>query len=196
MTSTKRNPAIDGFLRREKKWREEIAALRDIILESEVAEELKWGKPCYTYEGRNVVIIIPLKESCALSFAKGVLLKDPAGLLTKPGESTQAGRWIKFTSAAQIEKQRRLLRDYVREAVEAEKAGLKVEFKKNPEPMPAELEARLDRTAALKKAFSALTPGRQRGYILFISGAKQAQTREARVEKCVPLILSGKGLND
>ena len=190
------NPKVDAFLKKTTAWRKEIEALRAIALECGLTEELKWGKPCYAFEQKNVAIIIPLKESCALMFCQGALLKDKAGVLTKPGENTQAGRWIKFGAVAEIAKRRALVKAYLQEAIAAEKAGLKVQFKKTPEPIPAELQKKLDQTPAFKKAFTALTPGRQRAYILFFSAAKQAATREARIEKCAPQILRGKGLND
>ena len=170
--------------------------LRRILLGAGLTEEFKWGKPCYTFQESNLVILYGLKESCAIGFLKGVLLKDPEGILLKPGENSQSGRWVKFTSVQQIAEMEPVLRAYIREAIEAEKGGLKVEFKKNPEPVPAELQKKLDKIPALKTAFKALTPGRQRGYILHISAAKQSETRESRIEKCMPRILNGKGFND
>jgi uncharacterized protein YdeI (YjbR/CyaY-like superfamily) len=196
MTKSEMNPKVDVFLKKAEKWQHEMKRLREIILGFGLAEELKWSKPCYSFQNSNVVIIIPFKESCALMFCKGVLLKDARGLLTKPGENTQSGRWIKFTSASEIVGKKTILKAYIHEAIEAEKAGLKVEFKKSPEPIPEELQNKLDENPAFKKAFAALTPGRQRAYILFISAAKQSKTREARVEKWRPQILKGKGLND
>jgi uncharacterized protein YdeI (YjbR/CyaY-like superfamily) len=192
----KMNPKVDVFLRKAGKWREEFEELRRIILGFPLTEELKWGKPCYTFQESNILIIQGFKEFCALLFAKGALLKDAEGILVKPGESTQAARRIEFTSAREITGMKAVLKGYIREAIEAEKAGLKVEFKKNPEPVPEELRKRLDEDRALKKAFHVLTPGRQRGYILYFSAAKQPKTREARIEKCVERILDGKGLND
>jgi uncharacterized protein YdeI (YjbR/CyaY-like superfamily) len=190
------NPKVDQFLSRAKKWREEFEKLRAISLDCGLTEELKWGKPCYTFQESNIVIIQGFNEFCALLFCKGALLKDPKGLLQKPGENTQGARRIPFASVREIIKLAPVLKAYVKEAVEAEKAGLEVTFKKNPEPMPEELQEKLDKVPALKAAFKALTPGRQRAYILYFSAAKQSKTRESRIEKCVPQILKGKGLND
>ena len=190
------NPKVDGYLRKAKKWQKEMEKLRMIILDCKLTEELKWGKPCYTFQNSNVVILQGFKEFCALLFAKGALLKDPNGILEKPGESSQAARRIPFTDVQEIVEMKPLLKAYIHEAIEAEKAGLKVTFKKNPEPVPEELQNKLEEIPALKTAFYALTPGRQRGYILYFSGAKQSKTREARVEKCMPQILKGKGLDD
>ena len=168
-----------------------------IILGCELTEELKWGKPCYTFRKSNTVIIIPLKETCALMFCKGALLKDARGLLGKPGENTQAGRWIKFTSVREIDKMEPTLKAYIQEAIDAEKAGLKVEFKKSTElAYPEEFQKKLDENPAFKAAFNALTPGRRRAYNLFFSAAKQSKTRESRIEKWTPQILNGKGMND
>jgi len=190
------NPKVDGFLRKAKKWRQELERLRTIILDRGLTEEFKWGKPCYTLQKSNIVIIIPLKESCALMFCQGALLKDARGILTKPGEHTQAGRWMKFTALQEIVEMEAVLKAYIDEAMAAEKAGLKVEFKKGPEPIPEELHKRLDESPAFKTAFAALTPGRQRAYIIYFSAAKQPRTRESRIEKCMPEIFQGKGLND
>lgn len=197
MTKNPKNPKVDVYLKQTSQWREEMGKLRTLILDCGLTEELKWAKPCYTYQGSNVVIVIPLKESCALMFCQGALLKDTKGLLGKPGENTQAGRWIKFTSGKEIAAIAPTVKAYIREAIAAEKAGLKVAFKKTSEfKMPAELQKRLAKTPALKAAFKALTPGRQRGYFLYFSAPKQSKTREARIEKCVPQILAGKGLHD
>src|SRR5882724_12707912 len=190
----KMNPKVDGYLRKAKKWQEEMTKLRRISLDCGLTEELKWGKPCYTFQTSNIVIIQGFKEFCALLFCKGALLKDPKGILKKFG--WQAARRIPFTNVRQIAEMERILKTYIREAIEAEKAGLKVNFKKNPEPIPEEFQNRLDEVPALKTAFEALTPGRQRGYILYFSGAKQSKTRESRIEKCMRQILKGKGLND
>jgi uncharacterized protein YdeI (YjbR/CyaY-like superfamily) len=190
------NPKVDGYLKRSKKWREELTKLREIVLGAGLTEELKWGKPCYAFEGSNLVILIGFKEYCGLLFCKGALLKDPKGILIKPGASTQAARQLRFTNVRDIVKMMPVLKAYVREAIAAEKAGLKVNFKTSPEPVPEELQARLEKNAALKAAFKALTPGRQRGYILHFSAAKQSKTREARIEKWIPQILAGKGIND
>ncbi len=192
---TKTNPKVDWYFEKSA-WREEMAKLRTIILACDLTEELKWGKPCYTFEGSNIVILQGFKETCALLFAKGALLKDPRGLLEKPGESTQGARRIPFTSVKEIIELEPVLKAYIHEAIEAERAGLEVIFKKDPEPIPGELRERFKEDPAFKKAFHALTPGRQRGYILHFSAAKQSRTRESRIEKCRPLILKGEGLND
>ena len=171
--------------------------LRSIILNCHLTEELKWGKPAYTLQKKNVVIIIALKEHCALAFCKGALLKDANGFLTKIGENTQASRWIKFSSVQQIVEMEPVLNAYIREAIEAEKAGVEVTYKKTADfPVPEELKHKLDKSPSLKTAFDSLTPGRQRGYLLYFSAAKQSKTRTSRVEKCTPQILKGKGLND
>jgi uncharacterized protein YdeI (YjbR/CyaY-like superfamily) len=190
------NPKVDDYLRKAKQWRVETEQLRRIILDCPLNEELKWGKPCYTFQDRNVVIIQGFKETCALLFCKGALLKDPKRILEKPGENSQAARRIPFTHVRQIVEMEPILKAYIREAIEAEKAGLEVNFKKNPEPVPIELQTKLDEIPALKTAFEALTPGRQRAYILYFSAAKQSQTRASRVEKCMGQILKGKGLDD
>lgn len=191
------NPKVDGYFKKSKKWQEELRKLRNIILDSPLTEDLKWGKPCYAFQESNVVIIIPLKERCALMFCKGALLKDAKGILTKPGENTQGGRWINFTNVREIVEMETVLKAYIHEAIEAEKAGLEVKYKKTSDfIIPEEFQNKLDEIPALKAAFKALTPGRQRGYIIYFSAAKQSKTRESRVEKCMPQILSGEGLND
>jgi uncharacterized protein YdeI (YjbR/CyaY-like superfamily) len=190
------NPMVNVFLSKAKKWQEEFEKLRMIILDCGLTEELKWGKPCYTFQKSNIVIIQGFKEYCALMFCKGALLNDPNGILKKPGENTQAARQIRFTNVREIVEMEPILKAYIYEAIEAEKAGLKVNFKKNPEPTPEELQNKLDEIPALKTAFDALTPGRQRAYILYFSAAKQSKTRESRVEKCMQQILNGKGLDD
>jgi uncharacterized protein YdeI (YjbR/CyaY-like superfamily) len=180
-----------------KKWQKEIDTLRSIVLGCGLAEELKWGKPCFTYQKRNVAIIIPLKDACALSFFKGALLKDPKHVLEKIGEHTQAGRWIKFTSERDISALQPALKSYVGEAIRVEESGRKVPLKKASDyVVPEELQARLNAAPELKAAFQALTPGRRKSYIFHISGAKQAKTRAARAERCVPMILSGRGFNE
>ncbi len=189
-------PQVDGYIRKNKKWQKELEALRAIVLECSLVEEVKWRAPCYTFEGRNVVLLGALKDCCVLSFMKGALLKDTKGVLEKPGENTQAGRVIRLASVQEIDAMKTTLKAYVKEAIKVEKSGLKVDFKKSPEPMPEELVAALDENPALKKAFEALTPGRQRGYILHFSSAKQSKTRVSRIEKCTPQILEGIGLND
>jgi len=180
-----------------KKWQKETDKLREIALECDLTEELKWGKPCFTFGKKNVAIAIPLKESCAFSFFKGALLKDPKHILERVGEHTQAGRWIKFTSVREIAALRSTLKDYLYEAIEVEESGKKIKLKKPSEyPVPEELQRVLDDNAILSEAFATLTPGRRKSYIFHISSAKQAQTRAARVKKCVPMILSGRGFNE
>jgi uncharacterized protein YdeI (YjbR/CyaY-like superfamily) len=188
------NPKVSGYLRNCKKWQEELKKLRMIILDCGLTEELKWGKPCYTFQKSNIVIIQGFKEFCALLLCKGALLNDPNGILKKFG--WQAARRIPFTNVREIVEMEPILKAYIYEAIEAEKAGLKVNLKKNPEPIPEELQYKFDEIPALKTAFDALTPGRQRAYILYFTAAKQSKTRASRVEKCIQQILNGKGLND
>jgi uncharacterized protein YdeI (YjbR/CyaY-like superfamily) len=191
------NPKVDGFLRKAKTWRDEFEELRTVCLDCGLTEELKWGKPCYTYQESNIVLIHGFKDYCALLFFKGALLKDPKGILVRQTENVQAARQIRFTNVQEIVGKQSVLKGYIKEAVEVEKAGLEVSYKRTSEfAIPEEFQNRLDESPALKAAFDALTPGRQRGYILYFSAAKQSTTREARVEKCVPQILNGKGLND
>jgi uncharacterized protein YdeI (YjbR/CyaY-like superfamily) len=193
----KTNPKVDAHLSKAEKWQEEFAKLRPILLDSPLTEDFKWGKPCYTFQNSNLVIMYGLKESCALGFLKGVLLKDPKRILLKPGENSQSGRWVKFTSVQQITEMEPTLKAYILEAIEAEKAGLKVEFKAITNlKFPEELQNKLKKNPALNTAFKALTPGRQRAYNLFFSAPKQSATRESRIEKCLPKILAGKGMND
>jgi len=195
MTKSRMNPKVDGYLRKSKKWREEMEKLRMIALDCQLTEELKWAKPCYTFQESNIVILQGFKEFCALLFAKGALLNDPNNILEKPGENTQAARRIPFTNVREIVEMEPVLKAYIHEAVEAEKAGLKVKFKKTTEFIfPEEFQNKLDELLALKTAFDALTPGRQREYILYFSAPKQSKTRESRVEKCMRQILNGKGL--
>ena len=176
-----------------KKWQKETEKLRQAALDCGLTEELKWGKPCFTFLKKNVAIAIPLKESCAFSFFKGALLKDPKHILKKIGQQ-QAGRWIKFTSLREIAAQRSTLKDYLHEAIALEKSGKKVQLKKPSEyPIPEELQRRLDDDAVLRSAFATLTPGRRKSYIFYVSSAKHAKTRVARAEKCAPMILSGRG---
>jgi uncharacterized protein YdeI (YjbR/CyaY-like superfamily) len=191
------NPKVDGFLSNAKKWREEMEKLRRILLGCQLSEELKWGKPCYSFQESNLVIIQGFKEYCALLFCKGALLKDPKGILIRQTENVQAARQIRFTNIREIVEREPVLKAYIHEAIAAEKAGLKVDFKKTADfKVPGEFQNKLDKIPALKKAFAALTPGRQRGYLLYFSAAKQSQTREARVEKWIPQILKGRGLDD
>ena len=179
-----------------KKWQKETDQLRQIALDCDLTEELKWGKPCFTFLRKNVAIVIPLKESCAFSFFKGALLKDAKHILQRIGQQ-QAGRWIKFTSPREIAALRSTLKNYLYEAVELEKSGKRVKLKKPSEyPIPEELQARLDDNLVLRSAFATLTPGRRKSYIFHIASAKQAKTRAARAEKCVPMILSGRGFNE
>jgi uncharacterized protein YdeI (YjbR/CyaY-like superfamily) len=190
------NPKVDAFLIKIKKWQEESEKLRTILLDCPLNEELKWGQPCYTVQGKNVVLIGGFKEYCTLLFFKGALLTDTHHLLVAPG-NTQAGRQIRFTSLRQVVAMEPVLKSYVYEAIEVEKAGLKVKLKKHEDYItPEELQKKLDEVPALKTAFEALTPGRQRAYILHVSASKQSKTRQARVEKCVPQILVGKGFNE
>ncbi len=180
-----------------EKWRKETSKLRKLVLDCGLVEEIKWGKPCFTYRKKNVAVVIPLKDACALSFFKGALLKYPKRILQKIGEHTQAGRWIKFTSSEEILVLQPTLRSYVYEAIDLEESGRKVPLKKVSDYMvPEELQVRLNAAPELKAAFEALTPGRRKSYIFHVSGAKQAKTRAARAQKCVPLILSGRGFNE
>jgi uncharacterized protein YdeI (YjbR/CyaY-like superfamily) len=193
----KTNPKVDFVFRKSKVWREELEKLRTIILDCELTEELKWGQPCYTSQKKNIVLIHEFKEYCALLFFKGALLKDSNGILIQQTENVQAARQIRFTNVGEIVDIETILKAYIREAIEVEKAGLKVNLKKTAEfDIPEEFQSRLDELPALKAAFEALTPGRQRAYILYFSAAKQSKTRESRVEKCMQQILKGKGLND
>src|SRR5438477_11929698 len=190
----KMNPKVDFFFSKAEKWREEFEKLRRILLGCRLTEELKWSKPCYTFQKSNIVIIQGFKDFCALLFCKGALLTNPKGILKKFG--WQAARRIPFTNVREIVEMEPILNAYIHEAIETERADLKVNFKKDPEPIPEELQKKLDEIPALKTAFEALTPGRRRGYVLYFAGAKQSKTRESRVEKWLPQILKGKGLND
>jgi len=191
------NPKVNWFFDKPGKWQEEYRKLRTIILGCGLTEELKWGCPCYTFEKKNVVLIHGFKEYCALLFFKGALLKDSKNILIQQTENVQAARQIRFRSLAEIAKLKTTLKAYIKEAVQVEKAGLKVNLKRTAEfKTPDEFKNKLDEVAGLKKAFSALTPGRQRGYLLYFSQPKQSKTRQARIEKSVPQILKGKGLND
>ena len=191
------NPEVDAFFATAKKWQAEFSKLRAILLESELTEEFKWRQPCYTFQGKNIVVIGGLKDSCALAFFKGVLLKDVHGVLTRPGQHSQSTRWIKFASVREVAEMKSVLKAYIREAIEVEKAGLKVKLKKTSDlKFPEEFQMMLDEFPDLKAAFDALTPGRQRAYIYHFSAPKQSKTREARVRKYMPHILKGKGLLD
>jgi uncharacterized protein YdeI (YjbR/CyaY-like superfamily) len=189
------DPKVDAFVNRAKTWRGEIQKLRSILLDCGLDEALKWGKPCFLFEGKNVAIIQPFKQHCSLMFFKGALLEDSHGLLRSQGENTQSAMRLEFTSEAQITKA--VLKSYVKQAVAAEKEGLTVDFKAKRElELPEELTQILKKDRKLAKAFGALTPGRQRAYVLHFTGAKQSQTRTARIEKCIPKILAGMGMND
>jgi uncharacterized protein YdeI (YjbR/CyaY-like superfamily) len=191
------NPKVDVYLSKAEKWQEELEELRIIILDCGLTEELKWGAPCYTFQKSNIVIIGRLKECCVLSFFKGALLNDANGILIKPGENTQSVRLIPFTNVREIVEMEPILKAYIYEAIEMERVGLKVNFKEKTElKFPQEFQKKLDGIPALKAAFDALTPGRQRAYNLYFSAPKQSKTRESRVEKCMQQILNGKGLND
>lgn len=191
------NPKVDFFFTQATKWKKEFEELRKIILDCDLVEELKWGQPCYTFEKNNIVLIHGFKEYCALLFFKGALLKDPKGILVQQTENVQSARQVRFTNIRDIVKLKSTLKAYIYEAVEVEEKGLKVNFKKTSDfKIPEEFQTKLNKLPALKKAFTALTPGRQRAYIFYFSQAKQSKTREARVEKYIPKILEGKGLED
>ncbi len=197
MSNNNMNPKVDEFLSNSKQWREEFEKLRNIILDCQLTEELKWGKPCYTFQNNNIVLIHGFKEYCAILFIKGSLLPDPHGILVQQTENVQAGRQIRFSNIGEIMDKERIIKDYVHEAIEIEKAGLEVAFKKNTEyTVPEELTIKFNELPALKAAFEALTPGRQRAYLLHFSEPKQSKTRVARIEKYTQHILEGKGLND
>ena len=197
MTNSKMNPKVDEFLTKAKKWKEEYETLRKIVLDCELTEDFKWMNPCYTFEKKNIVLIHGFKEYCALLFPKGSLLQDSHGILIQQTENVQGARQIRFTNVQEIAEKEAILKAYIDEAIEVEKAGLKVQVKKPEELIiPDELQHKFDEIPALKDAFTTLTPGRQRAYILYFSAAKQSKTRASRVEKCIPNILNGKGLND
>jgi uncharacterized protein YdeI (YjbR/CyaY-like superfamily) len=198
MTKSKTNPKADFYFDKEKKWKAEITMLRNIILDCGLKEELKWGSPCYTVdEDANVVLIHVFKEYCAVLFFKGAIMKDPDGILIQQTKNVQSARQIRFTNAKEVAGAKNILKSYIREAIAIERAGLKVTLRKPTEfAVAEEFQNRLDDSPALKKAFHALTPGRQRGYLLYFSSAKQAKTRESRVDKYIPQILKGKGLED
>jgi uncharacterized protein YdeI (YjbR/CyaY-like superfamily) len=191
------NPKVDFFFNKASRWQKEYEQLRMIMLDCGLVEELKWGVPCYTSGKKNIVLIHGFKEYCAILFPKGVLLKDPKGILIQQTEHVQAARQIRFTSVRGIIKLAPTLKAYVKEAVEVEKAGVKVKLKTAQDySVPEEFQSKLSKNATLKKAFAALTPGRQKGYLFYFSQAKLAKTRETRIEKCIPQILKGKGLDD
>lgn len=196
MTNSRMNRKVDGFLRKTKQWKEEFETLRTIILDCGLTEA-KWMHPCYMYEEKNIVLMHGFKDYCAILFHKGALLKDTHGILIQQTENVQAARQIRFTNVQEIVEMELIIKDYILEAIEVEKAGLKVELKKHTEfIIPEELQNKFDDTPAMKTAFEALTPGRQRAYILYFSKPKQSKTRESRVEKYMQQILDGKGLND
>ncbi|MDB5226754.1 MAG: hypothetical protein JWN78_947 [Bacteroidota bacterium] len=191
------NPNVDAYLSKATKRREEMEKLRMIILDCGLTEELKWGQPCYTFQNSNIVLIQGFKEYCALLFFKGVLLKDPNGILIKTGENTRVGRQIRFNNVREIIELKSILKIYINKAIEVEKSGLKMTSKEKTKLIfPEEFQKKLNKMPALKAAFDVLTPGRQRGYHLYFSAPKQSKTRESRIEKCIPQILNGKGIND
>ncbi len=194
---TKANPKVDFFFEKAEKWQEEFKKLRAIILDCGLTEELKWGVPCYTLDKRNIVLIHGFKEYCAILFVKGALLKDVKGVLIQQTENVQAARQIRFTNVHEVTKLKTVLKAYIKEAIEVERSGLKVNYKKTSDfKIPREFQKKLDEMPALKEAFYALTPGRQRAYLFYFSQPKLSKTREARVEKYIDLILDGVGLND
>jgi uncharacterized protein YdeI (YjbR/CyaY-like superfamily) len=191
------NPRVDWYFDKSEKWQEEIRKLRTILLDCPLTEELKWGVPCYTFQKSNVVLIHEFKEYCAILFIKGALLQDAHGILIQQTKNVQSARQVRFTNVREIVELEPVLKAYILEAIEVEKAGLKVDFKKASEfNVPEELISRLEEVPGLQDAFDALTPGRQRAYLLYFSAPKQSKTREARIEKYIPHILDGKGLND
>ena len=191
------NPKVDRYVEKSDKWQEELVKLRTIILDCGLTEEFKWGCPCYSFQESKIVLIHVFKEYCALLFFKGALLNDAKGILVQQTENVQAGRQARFTNVREIVRLEPILKNYIYEAIEVEKAGLKVSFKKTTEfKMPEESQKKLEKTPKLKTAFESLTPGRQRAYLLYFSSAKQSKTRQSRVEKCMPQILKGKGLDD
>lgn len=197
MANNVMNPKVDEFLGKAKRWKEEYEKLRNIVLDCELIEEFKWMHPCYTFEGKNIVLIHGFREYCALLFHHGALLKDPNGILIQQTENVQEGRQIRFTNIQEIVDMEPVLKAYIYEAIEVEKAGLKVIKKKTSDfTITEEFQNKLDENPVLKTAFDALTPGRQRAYLFYFSQPKQSKTRESRVEKCMQQILDGKGLND
>jgi uncharacterized protein YdeI (YjbR/CyaY-like superfamily) len=197
MTEHQLNPAVNAFLGKVTSWKDEMAKLREIVLDCDLKEEMKWGQPCYTLDGSNIVLIHSFKEYTALLFFKGALMQDPNGILVQQTENVQSARQIRFTSLKEITKSAKILKTYIQEAIAVEKSGQKVEFKQTREyPVPEELQIKFDELPALRDAFYALTPGRQRGYLLHFASPKLSKTRESRVEKCMDQILEGRGLND
>ena len=197
MSKSEINPDVDFYFSKNSNWQKELEQLRKIVLDCGLNEELKWGCPCYTNQDKNIVLIHVFKEYCALLFFKGALLNDSNGILIQQTKNVQSARQVRFTNVSEIIKMKSILKTYIYEAVEVEKAGLKVKYKKTEDfKIPDEFQTKLDKLPALKKAFGALTPGRQRAYIFYFSQAKQSKTREERVKKYVKQILSGKGLED
>ncbi len=197
MTHSKMNPKVDDYLKKAAKWQEEFGNMRNIALDcDDLTEEFKWGHPCYTLDGKNIVLIHGFKEYCAFLFHKGALLRDAQGILIQQTENVQSARQIRFNNVQEIVEKETILKEYINEAIEVEKAGLEVPKKDKEFTIPEELQAKFDEVPDLKTAFEELTPGRQRAYILYFSKAKKSQTRESRVEKYMPHILDGKGLND
>lgn len=191
------NPKVDFYFSKAQKWQEELEQMRTIVLDCGLAEELKWGTPCYTFEKSNIVLIHVFKEYCAFLFFKGALLNNTNGILIRQTENVQAARQIRFTNVREIVAMETILKAYIHEAIEVEKAGLKVDLKKTGAfTTPVEFQDKLNESTALKTAFNALTPGRQRAYLLYFAAPKQGKTRETRIEKCMHQILAGKGLND
>jgi uncharacterized protein YdeI (YjbR/CyaY-like superfamily) len=190
------NPKVDDYLLRITAWQDELSLLRNILLECGLTEEIKWGAPCYLFEKTNIIILHNFKAYCAIGFFKGALLKDTKGLLKKPGENTQGGRVLPFTNTKEIVKQKAIIKAYIFEAIEIEKAGIKVVPTLTPIEITEELQHQFKKNAAFKKAFYQLTPGRQRAYLIHFTGAKQSATRTSRIEKFIPQILCGKGFND
>lgn len=187
---------VDQFIKKSKQWQNEMEKLRDILLETKMQEEMKWNLPCYTFNEGNIVIIQPFKKYLGLMFFKGALLKDPKGLLVQNGPNSQAPKRFEFHSVQEIVKLKTTIKAYVKEAIAIEASGKKIEVKRKPQPFPEEVKKAFEKNAKLKKAFSSLTPGRQRAYLLHFSSAKQSVTRQSRIEKQIPRILSGKGLTD
>ncbi len=191
------NDHVDKYIDRNTKWQKEITLLRKIILDCPLGKKLKWGSPCYTFDNKNIVLIHVFKDYSAVLFFKGALLQDPEGILIQQTKNVQSARQLRFTNTKEIEKKERILKAYIYEAIEVEKAGLKIALKKTTDyEMPEEFQQKLAKSKSLKAAFDKLTPGRQRGYLFYFSAPKQSKTRESRIEKYVPQILKGKGLND
>jgi len=197
MSQSKKNPKVDFYFTKAKNWKKEVEQLRTIVLDCGLDEELKWGCPCYTFQKKNIVLIHVFKEYCALLFFKGALLNDADDILVQQTKNVQSARQVRFTNVQEIAKRESILKAYIYEAIEVENAGLKIDFKeKKALVFPEEFQKKLNQNPRLKTAFEALTPGRQRAYNLYFSAAKQSKTRESRIEKCIPQILNGRGLND